>query len=131
MDDNSGSIRLEHLLRAHFTQPSSIELTFADKTFSLPIHLLEMPIDRIQWSTVAASATGETMTVIGVKGELVPVSAGVLRYLVDSKYAADADAALEKLQFTDDELERIVRDNPPPAEWYAQPDPDLTRESWK
>ena len=131
MDDNNGSIRLEHLTCARFTRPSSIELTFADKTFSLPIHLLEMPIDRIQWSTVAASPTGEMMTVIGVNGELVPISAEVLRYLVDSEYAADADAVLKKLQFTDDELERIVRDNPPPAEWYAQPTRDLTRESWR
>ena len=36
-----------------------------------------------------------------------------------------------KLQISEEELERLVRDNPPPPEWFAQPPQDLTRESWK
>jgi hypothetical protein len=131
MPNNNESNRSNCLKRAHFVPPSLIELTFVDKTFLLAIELLEMPVDRIQWSTVAVYPTGEAMTVNGIKGDVIPIDSSILRYLVDKDYAAQLDTKLATTQFSDDELKRIVRDNPPPPEWYAEDHTDMLRESWK
>lgn len=129
----NGKLTTQELLTtAKFTPPSTIKLKFADgRHASLAIKLLDMPIDRFDWSTAAASATGEHMTVKGIKGEIIPIDTTVLRYFVDKKYAAMMDAKLKSLQFTEEELEQLVQNNRPPAEWFAQPSRDLTLESWK
>lgn len=124
--------RPDELKTARFIRSSnSIELSFSDKSFILPIEQLEMPVDRIDWPTLAASPTGEKMTVKGVKGDPVPIDSSTLRYLVDEEYAAQMDAKLASLQFTEDELDQLIRDNPPPTEWFAEPSHDFMRESWK
>ena len=123
--------RPDCLVGVRFAPPSSISLTFSDKAFDLSIERLEMPLDRINWSSVVASPTGEKMTVNGIKGEAIPIDSSVLRYLVDPDYAAMMDAKLKSLQFTEEELERLIRDNPPPDEWFNEPESDSTHESWK
>lgn len=121
----------ERLRHAHFAKPSSIKLEFADKKFTLKIAKLGMPIDRIRWETVVASPAGDSMTVQGIKGEKIPIDSSTLRYFVDPLYAAEMDAALKSLQFSREELKAMARDNPPPPELFAQPEQDLTNESWK
>jgi len=123
---------IERLTRARFVSPSTIELDFIDgRRFSLAIELLDMPSDRIDWRTLEASPGGEKAIVKGIKGDPVPIDSATLRYLADKNYAAIIDAKLKGQQFTEEELERIVRDNPPPPEWFSQPSPDIIRESWK
>ncbi|MBI3823433.1 MAG: hypothetical protein HY289_12255 [Planctomycetes bacterium] len=119
------------LIDAKFIAPSSIRLKFTDKTFTLAIRKLEMPVDRIKWKTAAASPTGEKMMVKGVKGDDIPIDAPTLRYLVDAEYAARIDASLDALQLSRKELAEMARDNPPPDSWYDEPAQDLARESWK
>jgi hypothetical protein len=122
----------EQLAGAAFAAPATIKLDFADGSrFSLAIGLLGMPLDRIIWSTLEVSPSGDKVVFKGIKGDPVPIDSATLRYLVDKKYAAMMDAKLKDLQFTEEELERIVHDNPPPPGWFAQPSRDLTRESWK
>ena len=103
----------EHLLSARFLPPSTITVAFSDKTFSLPNELLQMPVDRIQWPTLAASPDGASLTVRAIKGEEVVIAARTLRYLVDKDYAAQVDATLKHAQFDRNELEELFRDNPP------------------
>jgi hypothetical protein len=122
----------DHLASARYVQPGTLELKFEDgKSYSLAVERIGMPVDRIKWLTAKASPGGESMMVLGIKGDPVPVDSATLRYLVDKDYAAQMDASLKTLQFTDEELDRIVRDNPAPREWYAQPPSDMRRESWK
>jgi len=123
---------VERLCRARFVPPSTIELEFVDGLRSLlAIDLLGMPVDRINWTTVTASPTGDKMTVNGIKGDAIPIDSATLRYLVDEKYAAKMDQTLKSLQFSRDELAELARDNPPPSSWYDEPERDMTRESWK
>jgi hypothetical protein len=122
----------EHLTRARLVKPRTLELTFADglrKTLS--VGRLGMPVDRIKWDTAQALPTGKAMTVAGVQGDTVPIDSSTLRYLVDEAYAAKVDAELEDLQLSRGELAELARASPPPAEWYNQPERDLTRDSWK
>jgi hypothetical protein len=123
---------IERITRACFVPPATIELEFVDGlTFSLAVELLDLPLDRMNWATLRTTIGGEKIIVDGIKGDPVPIDAATLRYLVDPNYAAKLDAKLKSLQFTEEELERLVRDNPPPPEWFSQPSRDLTRESWK
>jgi hypothetical protein len=135
---NSGSTKAmiakqDLLVHVSFISSRSIlKLEFEDgEKFSISVSRLGMPVDRIKWSTAEVSDGGASMLVMGIKGDPVPVDSSTLRYLVDTKYAAEMDRKLESLQFTDAELERIVRDNPASPEWYAQPSKDMRRESWK
>ena len=123
----------DQLVLAHFyPKLATLALEFADgQDFSLPVERLGMPVDRIDWPTAEASPGGESMMVMGIKGDPVPIDSATLRYLVDLSYAAEVDAKLESLQFTGEELDRIVRDNPAPLEWYLQSSQNMTRESWK
>ena len=128
----AGSGRRDELLKAEFVRPLTIKLEFADGMhYSLAVKRLGMPRSRIRWSSVTASETGDTMIVFGIKGDTIPIDASTLRYLVDAKYAAEIDSALERLQLSRDELTELARVSPPPHEWYAQPERDLTRKSWK
>jgi hypothetical protein len=123
--------RPDHLVQALYAE-GKLQLSFGDgQFFPLAVERLGMPVDRINWPTATASPGGESMMVQGIKGDPVPVDSATLRYLVDKHYAAMMDAKLKSLQFTDEELDRIVRDNPAPPEWYAQPSRDLSRPSWK
>lgn len=121
----------DHLKLARFLPPATIVLDFPDARFSLPIELLEMPVERIRWRTAQASTTGDAMTVRGIRGDLITIDVGTLRYLVDPAYAAKTDAALKALQFTRDELKELANDNPAPPDWFSEPGRDLRRESWK
>jgi hypothetical protein len=123
--------RPEHLINARFVAPSTIILTFADACLSLAIKRLEMPVDRIRWTTVAALPTGDAIKVKGIKGDVITIDSGTLRYLADKKYAATIAASLKSLQLTRDELKKIARDNPPPPEWFSEPERDLRHDSWK
>jgi hypothetical protein len=124
--------RPEPLASVRLVPPATLQLNFADGfAASLPIGLLEMPIDRIRWETATVSRSGYTMTVLGIRGDEVPIDAGVLRFLVDKEYGAQIQAARQAVQLSREELQRMVRDNPPPREWYAQPSRELVRESWK
>jgi hypothetical protein len=125
------SPRPECLLGARFIAPSTIDLNFADGKFSLAVNLLEMPLDHIRWETAAASPAGDAMTVEAIKGESISIDSSTLRYLVDKGYAAEIDASLEALQFTRAELKKMAEENPPPQEWYNQPQQDLRLDSWK
>ncbi len=120
------------LTRAVLASPSTISLEFGDgQLFSLAIELLGMPLDRIEWSSLQVSLEGESVTFQGAKGDLIPVDTATLRYLVDKTYAAEIDKSLESLQLSRDELREMARDNSPPSRWYAEPERDLTRDSWK
>jgi hypothetical protein len=124
--------RPDLLASAEQTSRLTIALVFRDgRRAALPVERLEMPVDRFRWETAKASSGGEVMTVTGVKGDDIPIDAATLRYLVDPGYAEEVDAALEALQLSREELRKMAHDNPPPAAWYAQPQQDLTRESWK
>jgi hypothetical protein len=90
----------EHLLRALYTHPHSIELQFADRTFSLPVERLEIDAGGIQWHTVAASAGGESMTVTVARGKVIPIDSATLRYLVDKGYAAKIDKSIAALHLS-------------------------------
>jgi hypothetical protein len=90
-----------------------------------------MPIDRFRWETVAASSAGESMTVLGIKGEKIPIDSSTLRYLVDKDYATKMDATLKSLQFSREELQEMARDNPLPNELIPPSGEDLISESWK
>jgi hypothetical protein len=108
----------ERLLTVRLVGQRSLELVFADGyTRRLAIGRLELPLDRVRWDTVTASPTGESMTVIGVKGETIPVSASTLRYLVDPASAAKTDKALADIALTKDELNELHRTTEPPAGW--------------
>jgi hypothetical protein len=122
----------ERLTKVRYVSPSTIFLRFADGfSSSLNIKLLDMPSPQIQWSTLRASPNGEKIIVKVTKGGNIPIDTATLRYLVDEKYAAKMDAKLKSLQFSEDELEKMVGDNPPPDAWFDEPEPDLTHESWK
>jgi hypothetical protein len=122
--------RVDRLLVAIFEKPSTVRLQFADdRTFVLDASRLELPEPQTDWSTIAPSSTGEAL-VVAVGGEPISIDAGTLRYLVDDAYAAEIEASIRESQFTRGELAQMVRDNPPPPEWYAEPSQDLTREGW-
>ncbi|MCI0683819.1 MAG: hypothetical protein L0Y71_17070 [Gemmataceae bacterium] len=125
------SIKEPRLVAVRFARPSTLQLTFADRAFSLPTAKLGMPKRKIRWSTVAVRPTGDAMTVRAIRGETVAIDSGTLRYLVDRDYAAAIDRALDSLGLTAQEMDRMVRDNPPPPDWYATTEPDLRLESWK
>jgi hypothetical protein len=123
---------VEHLIEARYVRPAKIFLLFADGfAASLPIKALEIPVNRMRWSTLKVAQSGEKVIMKGIKGDLVPIDATTLRYLVDKDYAAKMDKSLESLQFSREELAELARNNPPPREWYDEPADDLTRESWK
>lgn len=123
---------VEVLIGAQLVNTGTIDLEFADgRRFSLPIEQLQMPLDRIQWHTIARATDGTCIHVNDIKDEAVSIDAKTLRYLADPEYAKRIDSELKQLQFTEEELERIAKDNPPPPEWFSQPSRDLTRESWK
>jgi len=124
-------INPEYLVGARFLRPSKIEVTFADGLFTLDIKSLGMPVDRIRWRTVAASPAGEAMTVRGKRGDEIHIDSATVRYLVDERYAAKVDATLKELQFSREELRELARDNPPPPEWFNEPERDLARDPWK
>lgn len=91
----------EHLACAKFAPPSTISLAFVDGLRrGLAIDLLEMPTDQFDWSTVAASSTGESMTVKAANGETIPIDSATLRYLVDEKYAAIIDQSIRNLHIS-------------------------------
>jgi hypothetical protein len=118
----------DQLKRAHFVPPLAIELEFYDGSFSLPIEALGMPLDRIDWKTAKGLPSGTAMTVKAIKGEVIHIDAGTLRYLVDERYAAGIDAALDCLRLSRDELKELAQD-PLPQRLRAHK--DLRRESWK
>jgi hypothetical protein len=124
-------VRPEQLIAAGFLPPSTIALRFADGLeASLNIELLGMPVERIDWPTLMASPEGEKVIVNGIKGDPVPIDAATIRYLVDAKFAAQMDADLKRLQFTDEELENLSLDQRPAGLVLDRPE-DLIRESWK
>jgi hypothetical protein len=123
--------RIDRLIVADFEPESTLRLKFGDGTsFTLDAARLEMPANRTDWSTVAISSAGDAI-IVTVGGEPIPIDAATLRYLVDDAYAAKIEASIRESQFSREELARLVRENPPPPEWYAQPSQDLTREGWK
>lgn len=123
--------RLEPILEVRFVRPATLQVEFADQGFSLSIESLDMPADRIRWETVAATASGDGITMLASKGDLITIDAAAIRYLVDPVFAAAIDAMLKAVQPTRDELKTLARDCPPPSEWYDEPEKDLRLESWK
>ena len=130
MQTNAG--RPDHLIRVAFVKPTGLKLKFADgRDFVLAISRLEMPIDRLSWATVEASKDGTTIVVKAKKGEVIPIDASSLRYLVDSEYAKGIDNALESLRLTEDEMNDMAQTSHPPKEWLSHREPDMRLESWK
>ncbi len=126
------NIPATQLACATFVRPSTIELEFVDGLrTSLPIALLGLPLDRIKWSTLKVSRSGDKITVKGIKGDPVPIESSTLRYLVDKKFAVEIDQSLESLQLSREELAEMAGTTPPPDQWYDEPERDLTRASWK
>jgi hypothetical protein len=121
----------DQLLRSRFVPPSTIELTFADRSFPLDIALLGIPMDRIRWETARAVPTGDAMIVDAIKGEQIPFDSATLRYLVDPVYAAEADLSAKSLQFTREELAEMAKHSKPPQWFYDEPEEDVRLESWK
>lgn len=114
---------------ARFIPPNTIVFKFADGRHSrLDIRCLEVPLDRILWRTAAAAPDGASLLVTAIKGELIPIAAGTIRYLVDPKYAAEIDAHHQELLYS--EAESRNRDEPPPH-WFTQAEADVVLESWK
>jgi hypothetical protein len=129
---NGNSSDAEKLVSAQFAPPAAIELAFADDyRCSLAIERLEMPLDRFRWSTLEVAQEGKAIQVQGVKDDSISIDAKTIRYLADPTYAAQMDQAHAALQLSREELERIGHDNAPPKEWFAEPERDLKRESWK
>lgn len=62
---------------------------------------------------------------------MILIDAKTLRYLADQEYAAEVDKAHAALQLSREELERVAQTSPPAKEWFAEPERDLKRESWK
>ncbi|MEI7685891.1 MAG: hypothetical protein WCL32_12760 [Planctomycetota bacterium] len=111
--------REDSLVSAKFLPPKAIRLRFKDGLdCELLLSSLEMDDDQIVWSSVAASATGESMVAKTKRGEDIPIDAGTLRYLADPDYAREVDRKLKGLQLTSAELDDFVRDNPPPPELF-------------
>lgn len=120
------TVRPDHLLRSQFVPPSTLNLNFADACFSLDVHLLEIPMDQMQWSTATASQAGDAMMVQTVDGESIPIDSATLRYLVDPPYAAKIDKSIRDLHMTPAEAreaaERSKRTRDP--RWYEVGDED-------
>jgi hypothetical protein len=133
--DSTTNGKLDHrvfLSSATFRPPTLIDLRFADGAeFGLPIAKLQMPLDRIRWESAAASSSGEAMQLSGIRGDAIPIEAGLLRYLVDADYAAEIDGEVDELRLSREEMGRMAAENPPPPEWLRQPAPDMRRDSWK
>lgn len=128
----NANLPLEHVIEARYINPGRIDVRFADGyRHLLASRLLGMPKGRIDWPTLRVSPDCTTVIVNGIKGDPVPIDSTVLRYLADAKYAAELDAKLKSLQFTDEELSTMVGENQPPEEWFDKREPDLRRESWK
>jgi hypothetical protein len=124
--------RKDVVISSRFQLPASIVLCFDDgKQFDLPIVNIPIDASRIHWQTSSLSRTGEQLILLGVKGDAVPIDAGVLRCLVDDEYAAEVKNSLKKLRMTRDELIESARDMPAPPDWVYEPSPDLRRDSWK
>jgi hypothetical protein len=117
MADEAGHDRPDYLKAVTFQRPSSLALTFPDRTFLLAIERLEMPMDQFRWETVKAHPAGNAMTVKARNGEVMPVDSSVLRYLVDAKYAAKVSAELAPLRFSREELEELSRNSERPS-WF-------------
>jgi hypothetical protein len=112
--------RLDQLTSVEFVSPCSLELEFSDKLFVMAVADLEIPDGLVVWDTVKVSEFGDKITVNGTNGKLVPIDAATLRYLVDPDYAEILDAQLAKLQFTDEELDRLCKDAKPSQEWFDE-----------
>ncbi len=120
------------ILRIRYVKPANLEVEFADGfQGSMPVTKLEMPIDKIRWSSVTVTNRGTSATFKGIKGDLIPIDASTIRYLVDTQYAAKKDRSLESHQLSRSELAKMAHDNAPPQSWYEDLPEDLTRESWK
>ena len=116
-------IQPEQLASVQFIRPQTVDLVFADGLHAhLSIEALDLPEERINWSSVEMSRAGDAITVTGVKGDLASIDSATLRYLVDKDYASAMDQSVESLQLSRDELKKLAHDNPPPPEWFAQPE---------
>lgn len=102
------TVRPDHLLRSQFVPPSTLDLSFADAHFSLDVHLLEIPMDQVQWNTATASRAGNAMMVQTADGESIPIDSATLRYLVDPLYAAKIDKSIRDLHMTPDEAQEAA-----------------------
>jgi hypothetical protein len=102
------TVRPDHLLRSQFVPPSTLDLSFADTRFSLDVHLLEIPMDQMQWNTATASRTGDAMMVQTENGESIPIDSATLRYLVDPQYAAKIDKSISDLHMTPAEAQEAA-----------------------
>jgi hypothetical protein len=117
---------IEQLTSAAFVEPSRIKLEFVDRrSFVLPIELLGMPADRIDWQTLKASPDGEKIVVKGIKGDPIPIDSGTLRYLVDEKYAAKIDKSIRDLHIPIEEARSATVDAPIDPRWADVDDDDL------
>ena len=124
-------VRPDYLISASFSPPSTIRLHFADAMkCRLPIRRLEMPVDRIRWSTVCASPTGEFMTVAGIKGETIPIDSSTLRCLVDPEYAVEKEKELDALQLSREEMQSLAGESQPPKELKPATDRYKITKTW-
>jgi hypothetical protein len=130
--DSATSPRADECLLGARYEPSSssLELRFADdRSFTLPISRLEMPLDRIRWPTATASPDGESLIVVGIKGDPIPIAATTLRFLVDESYAKRINEEVASVQLSRNELHEIARTSV--RRDATRPEPDLRRASWK
>jgi hypothetical protein len=113
---------------AHFISPATIAVTFRDGfAADIPIERLEMPLAEFHWDTIAASATGDLVTVADVDGESIPIDASTLRYLADDRYARQLDAKIRSLHVPKSELQEMLPHCKPPQAWYDESDHGLMK----
>ncbi|MFO0967800.1 MAG: hypothetical protein U0793_19740 [Gemmataceae bacterium] len=101
---------LDHLRSLVFTPPTTLDLTFPDKTFSLDVTALDVPANRLDWRTAKTlpNETGLAVDVIN-NNEKIAIDAATLRYLVDPQYAAQIDQSIRDLHMTPAEAEEASR----------------------
>lgn len=80
-----------------------------------------MPVDQIDWPTVAVSPDGTAMIVRKLGGRRIPIDAGAIRCMVDEDYAARTKAAVDAMQLTREELRALLEVSTPPPGWEDDP----------
>ncbi len=113
--------RKDAVLSAVFLPPSSVAIRFADGfEGEWTLQQLDFDSSGLELDTLRAADDGATVQIKSQKGDWGQIDSAILRYLVDAEYAAECDRNLERLQLAPEVLERFVKDNPPPPEWYAE-----------
>jgi hypothetical protein len=113
-----------------FHPPDEFAVHFADgRVFRSRVAVFEMPVEMLQWETLAVAGAGKGIVVTDVAGEPLEIDAKSVRFYTDPDFAARVKAEHARVRLTRAELAEIAHHATAPSD--SRPEGGFYRAAWK